>query len=293
MAFDCPMRQLTKLAVAATALVLGGIGTAGHANDDLAPEVVQIPEGQFVAGSNAKEREFGYVLDEKAYGHSVTRKNGWYDRERKRTNVSLPSYSVMRDLVTNEQYLTFVQETGHATPQISSNAWKKQGLIHPYKRVLKFLWKNGRFPEGREHHPVVLVTWDDGKAYAEWLSAKTGRQWRLPSELEWEKAARGKMGYIFPWGNDWSPEVLNSHDKGPFDTVPVGSYPSGASPYGVNDVAGQVFEWTSTTAGNNRFLVKGGSWDDKGCGVCRAAARHSRPRQLKHILVGFRLVANE
>ena len=73
----------------------------------------------------------------------------------------------------------------------------------------------------------------------------------------------------------------------------MGSYPSGASPFGLLDGAGQVFEWTSTPKGKSRYLVKGGSWDDKGCGVCRPAARHGRPKYIKHILIGFRLVMEE
>jgi formylglycine-generating enzyme required for sulfatase activity len=72
--------------------------------------------------------------------------------------------------------------------------------------------------------------------------------------------------------------------------VPVGRIRAGASPYGLLDGAGQVFEWTATPAGPGRHIVKGGSWDDKGCGVCRPAARHGRPDNIKHILIGFRLV---
>jgi len=112
----------------------------------------------------------------------------------------------------------------------------------------------------------------------------------LPSELEWEKAARGTDGRIFPWGNIFDPAKLNSHDRGPFDTTPVGRYPTGANPFGLLDAAGQVFEWTSSAAGAGRAIVKGGSWDDRGCGVCRPAARHARPVMIKHILIGFRLV---
>lgn len=89
---------------------------------------------------------------------------------------------------------------------------------------------------------------------------------------------------------DVDPAHLNSHDAGPFDTTPVGRYSAGASPYGLLDAAGQVFEWTATAADPGRALVKGGSWDDKGCGVCRPAARHGRPVEIKHILIGLRLV---
>ncbi|MGY8993981.1 MAG: formylglycine-generating enzyme family protein [Rhodospirillales bacterium] len=94
----------------------------------------------------------------------------------------------------------------------------------------------------------------------------------------------------FPWGNDYDPARLNSNDLGPFDTSPVGEYPAGVSPYGMLDTAGQVFEWTASGAGDGRHFVKGGSWDDKGCGICRLAARQPRPEGIKHILVGFRLI---
>lgn len=98
---------------------------------------------------------------------------------------------------------------------------------------------------------------------------------------------RGKQGRYFPWCNGFNPKKLNSADAGPFDTEAVGQYPQGTSPYGLLDGAGQVYEWTATTQGAKRSIVKGGSWDDKGCGVCRAAARHSRPNNLKHILIGL------
>ena len=89
----------------------------------------------------------------------------------------------MRDLVTNRQYLEFVRETGRGIPSIKPGAWKAQGLIHPYKRALRHMWRRGTFPEGRADHPVVMATWDDANAYAAWLSKKTGRKWRLPTEL--------------------------------------------------------------------------------------------------------------
>jgi formylglycine-generating enzyme required for sulfatase activity len=137
---------------------------------------------------------------------------------------------------------------------------------------------------------VVLVSHDDAGAYAAWFSEITGETWRLPTEIEWEKAARGLGAFTFPWGNEWDPEALNSHDQGPFDTEPVGSYLHGASPFDMLDAAGQVYEWTASPGNEGRYVVKGGSWDDKGCGVCRPAARHARPEALKHILIGFRLI---
>jgi len=254
------------------------------------PHLINIPAGVFIHGSDRDEREIAYQLDEKAYGHSRTRTNGWYDTEIPKTTSLSLSYEIMANLVSNANYNTFIQETGHPAPKVSKKIWEGYDLIHPYEETLRFSWKNDVIPQGRGQHPVVLVSWLDAKAYADWLSAKTGRNWHLPTERQWEKAARGTDGRNFPWGNNFTPQNLNSHDTGPFDTLPVGQFSQGKSPFGMLDAAGQVFEWTLNQPTNNRYIVKGGSWDDRGCGVCRPAARHSRPRSLKHILIGFRLV---
>ena len=219
------------------------------------------------------------------------RDSKWYEREAPRGPAETAAYEITVSPITNAEYAAFVAATGHPAPDVDPETWKGYRLIHPYERTRRHAWSNGKPPAGREQHPVVLVSHADAEAYAAWLSSVTGRRWRLPSEAEWEKAARGADGLRFPWGDDWDPKLANSHDLGPFDTVPVGRFPAGASPFGLLDAAGQVFEWTVTPAGKGRYLVKGGSWDDSGCGVCRPAARHGRPEALKHILVGFRLVA--
>lgn len=254
------------------------------------PYTVAVPGGGFLAGSSKEERELAYSLDEAAYGHSRTREQGWYDRERPMSQVETDAFAIMQTPVTNQDYARFIEATGRAAPDVDAQTWKGYGLIHPYDRTRRHAWVDGQLPEGREDHPVVLVSHGDAEAYAAWLSEATGETWRLPTEIEWEKAARGIGAFTFPWGNDWDAEALNSHDEGPFDTQPVGSYLHGASPFDMLDAAGQVFEWTASPGNPGRFLVKGGSWDDKGCGVCRPAARHARPGDLKHILIGFRLV---
>ncbi len=282
--------DLVAAALKLCGLVLGGlIGAAAWAADT--PATVEVPAGPSILGSDTSEREYGYRLDEAAYGHDRTRRAGWYERELPRREVTVGAFAITLTPITNEQYAVFIADTGHAPPDIDAASWKSYGLVHPYERTRRHAWVGARPPDGRATHPVVLVSHDDAKAYAAWLGRRTGRAWRLPSELEWEKAARGMDGRYFPWGNSFAADRLNSHDLGPFDTMPVGLFPSGASPYGTLDMAGQVFEWTSTAAGDGRFIVKGGSWDDKGCGVCRAAARHGRSATLKHILIGFRLVA--
>lgn len=270
--------------------ILLGLGLGAGPGEPPAPGVVVIPAGPFLMGSDDAERRAAYDLDEAAYGHDATRRQRWYDRELPRQIATTGSYAIMRRPVTNDLYARFAAATSRPVPHVDRTSWESYGLIHPYARVERYLWRDGAPPPGRGDHPVVLVSHGDTEAFAAWLSSETGQMWRLPTEAEWEKAARGTDGRRFPWGDDFDPRRLNSHDGGPFDTVPAGSIEAGASPFGMLDAAGQVFEWTATPAGDGRFIVKGGSWDDKGCGVCRPAARHSRPRALKHIVIGFRLL---
>lgn len=254
------------------------------------PALVEIPAGPYIRGSDGDEREAAYRLDEAAYGHSRTRSGRWYEAEVPRRTDETSAFRITKTPITNAQYRAFVEAMGHPAPDVDPETWKGYGLIHPYERTRRHAWADGMPPAGRDSHPVVLVSHADAQAYARWLSAETGATWRLPEEAEWEKAVRGTDGRRFPWGEAWDPARLNSHDLGPFDTLPVGGFPQGDSPFGLSDGAGQVFEWTATPKGAGRYLVKGGSWDDSGCGVCRPAARHSRPMDLKHILIGFRLV---
>ena len=288
------MFKARQLAVVASALLCVIVAQAAFSLAPAlgfdAPETVNVPEGAFIAGSDEAERNDAYALDEAAYGHSRTRESGWYANERARGEATTGAFAITITPITNAQYADFLRATGRAAPDVDAPTWKRYGFVHPFERTRRHAWVNGAPPAGRETHPVVLVSHEDALAYAAWLSAETGRHWRLPTELEWEKAARGTDGRRFPWGDRFEPVRLNSHDAGPFDTMPVGSFPAGASPYGALDMAGQVFEWTASEGNPGRFIVKGGSWDDKGCGVCRAAARHARPAEVRHILIGFRLV---
>lgn len=254
-----------------------------------APDTKDIPAGVFIFGSDAAEREYAYELDEISYGHTRTRDQKWYDSEPDKQTLSANQFHITTSPITNDQYWQFIKATNHPAPDVDQNTWQGYGLIHPYQRTLRHKWVNEAPPPGRERHPVVLVSYDDAVMYAQWLSKTTGDTWRLPTETEWVKAARGPDGWQFPWGDLYDASKLNSHDNGPFDTVDVGSA-SEPNTYGLVDAAGQVFEWTQTTQEARRAWVKGGSWDDKGCGVCRPSARHGRPKDLKHILIGFRLI---
>ena len=140
-------------------------------------------------------------------------------------------------------------------------------------------WKEGKIPEGKENHPAVYVSWEGGQKYCEWMTKETGRETKLPTEAQWEKAARGPKGFMYPWGNDWNPRNCNwqgtwagkyglrvDRNEGvPTDqwmafiksekytkeicgelaglTMPVGSFPKDRSFYGCHDMAGNAYEW--------------------------------------------------
>ena len=273
----------------AVGCVVAFVGSAHvHAAENGLPEMVHIPSGWFWQGSNSVERQYAYQIDEQVYGHDISRRNRWYDLENDKWHVHLLAYDIGKTPVTNAQYAVFIEETGYPAPDITQEDWERQGLIYTYDTIAPFLWQKGMHPRGRGDHPVVLVSWQDANAYVDWLSNKTGESWHLPDELHWEKATRGPDGTFYPWGNIFDASRLNSADNGPFDTMPVGRFEAG--PYGVLDGVGQVFEWTSSSSQPGYRVVKGGSWDDRGCGVCRPAARHGRPEYLKHILIGFRVM---
>ncbi len=293
------MIKLARYALATSSLcqhllsvLLCVIGAQANAAANDIPALIEIPAGIFIVGSDAVEREWAYRLDESAYHEPITREQGWYAGELPRQSVHSETYCITATPITNRQYAAFIAATRHRAPGVDRNTWASYNLIHPFQSTQRFAWKDRKPPQGREAHPVVLVSLADAQSYAAWLTQQTGYPWRLPTEQEWEKAMRSTDGRYFPWGNEYDPSRLNSADAGPFDTTPAGQYASGSSPFGVLDGAGQVYEWTTTPQGTGRSIVKGGSWDDKGCGVCRVAARHSRPNTLKHILIGFRLVRN-
>ncbi|MHA1536176.1 MAG: SUMF1/EgtB/PvdO family nonheme iron enzyme, partial [Alphaproteobacteria bacterium] len=153
--------------MAAVLLALAGCGGLVQAREAvLAPGVIDIPAGPYIAGSDAGEREAAYRLDEKGYGHSVTRKQGWYDNEAPRRRVTLPAFSIAATPITNRQYLVFVRASGHRAPGVDARTWAGYRLIHPYRRTRKFVWKDGRPPAGRLDHPVVMVSHGDARAYA-------------------------------------------------------------------------------------------------------------------------------
>ena len=184
--------------------------------------------------------------------------------------------------VTNSAYHKFVEATGHAAP--------------PH-------WAQGHWRELMGDHPVVNVSWNDAVAYCRWLTSVTGQSHRLPTEAEWEKAARGAEGYIYPWGNEFDEKRCNCWEAGIGRTTPVNAFPAGASPYGVMDMSGNVWEWCRSLytpypycADDGREVLKvegwrvlrGGSWYDAEWGARAARRLSSDPHRISHN-TGFRV----
>lgn len=242
--------------------------------------MVVVAAGPLWAGSDAAERARAGALSSPA-----VRGAQWFDAEQARRQQTLPAFCIDRWLVSQAEYAALVAATGHRPPGITREAYRRQGfLVHDYDgTVTRYLWQHGRPPPALAEHPVVLVSAEDAEAYCRWRHPAL----RLPTELEWEKAARGDDGRIFPWGDAWDPTRLNSADGGPGGTTPVTRYPTGASPYGLLDAVGNVFQWTASTFEDGRRVLKGCAWDDEP-GLCRPAFRHGRPPGSRHVLIGFR-----
>jgi iron(II)-dependent oxidoreductase len=165
--------------------------------------------------------------------------------------VDLPAFEIDQFEVTNADFAQFVEATGYQTDA------EKEGRSKN--------WRDDA--EGKDNHPVVRVSWNDAVAYCEWLGK------RLPTEAEWEKAARGTDGRMYPWGDEWDPSKANVKETGLRGTAAVGSFGTGTSPYGVEDMAGNVWEWTAdwyepypgstyqTEYFGQKFkVVRGGGW---------------------------------
>lgn len=242
--------------------------------DVIIPPLCYVPAGDFLMGSDPRQ-------DKEAF--NAEKPQHW---------VTLAAYQIAKFPVTVAEYAAFVLNGGREPTTKDHMTWAKQ-LQHP-------------------DHPVVCVQWRDAIAYAAWLTKVTGQAWRLPTEAEWEKAARwdsrGK-GYacIYPWGDQFDRNLCNVNVSNIRTTSEVGKYPRGASPYAVLDMAGNVWEWTSSIfipypydphdgredplSGNNRVL-RGGAWllEPR---VARTACRNNEhPEQFAGFFydVGFRLL---
>jgi formylglycine-generating enzyme required for sulfatase activity len=206
--------------------------------------------------------------------------------------IYLEAFWTDRYEVTNAQYAEFLNATQGDPGRCGGHICADTKVENPDSHLL---YEEGRYvaERGYEDHPVTEVSWYGAKAYCEHYGK------RLPSEAEWEKTARGTDGATYPWGEEFDPHKLNSDDR-VGDTTPVGSYPDGASPYGVFDMAGNVWEWVadwydaypgsayrSPFFGHKYKVVRGGSWNHPGDDA-RCARRDIAHPDRRLRVVGFR-----
>jgi serine/threonine protein kinase len=154
--------------------------------------------------------------------------------EKPRHVVHLDDFWMDRYEVTNEQFSRFLNEEGNQKEDDAT--W-----VNVEGEGSNIVYEDGQYSprSGYEDHPVTYVSWYGAQSYCQWVGK------RLPTEAEWEKAARGTDRRIWPWGNDWNEDKVNSSEAGPGHTTAVGSYPDGASPYGCMDMAGNAWEWVA------------------------------------------------
>jgi formylglycine-generating enzyme required for sulfatase activity len=261
---------------------------------DLAPELALIPAGEFLMGAEDGE-----------------------DDERPIHRVHLDDFLIGVRPVTSAEYARFVRDTGHRSPAIYDLPVVVTAGGPERERSFRligaaYVWEDGQPPRDRLDHPVTLVRHDDAAAYCSWLSAVTGRPFRLPTEAEWEKAARGGAeSKRYPWGDRLDRNMANflvdPALKATQGTTPCRSYPANA--HGLFDMAGNVWEWvsdwydaryyatgeprnpTGPAAGHLR-LVRGGSWLVADVRMLSCSHRHKVPPDTYSYAIGFRVACS-
>jgi formylglycine-generating enzyme required for sulfatase activity len=253
----------------------------------LLPTFIHIPAGAFLMGT--PERELSALA--KAYGG--TRES--YREESPQFSLHLPAFAIARAPVTNALYAAFAAASGARLP---------------------ITWRGGQPPKHLLDHPVVDVTWEEANAFCGWLNQVIADYQstqstvynlqsaiRLPTEAEWERAARGTDGRTFPWGGGWDAAKANTREAGRGGTSPVVAYPAGASPEGCLDMCGNVWEWTASLdrlypydphdgredpRAPGRRIMRGGCYANPR-GYARCACRFRMPPTIRNEFLGFRL----
>jgi toxoflavin biosynthesis protein ToxD len=257
---------------------------------DLLPAFINIPAGAFLLGT--PKRDLSALA--KAYGG--TRES--YREESPQHTLILPAFEIARIPVTNTLYAAFVTATNAHAPSA---------------------WRGPQPPAALRDHPVVDVSWDEANAFCLWINQEIENarvededsfsilhsqfSIRLPTEAEWERAARGIDGRAFPWGDAWDATRANTRESGIAGTTPAGAYPSGASAAGCLDMAGNVWEWTASLDLPYPYAADDGREDPRapgrrilrgGCyanphGFARCACRFRLLPTVRNLFMGFRL----
>ena len=241
---------------------------SGLKEDDVPVGMVLIPAGEFIMGSTERDGLIGVEIGvDELPQHSVF----------------LPAFFIDRYEVTNREFKAFREETDYPPSALLT------------KREFTDI-----YPIPEDNHPVLDVNWFDASAYCRWIGK------RLPTEAEWEKAARGTDRRYWPWGNEPDPKKTNTRESGRYWTAPVGTHPMDISPYGGYDMAGNAMEWTDswydaypgstlnrTAFGKSFKVLKGASWGIEFSPFSRVSHRHSVLAQLAQPDFGFRCAKDE
>ena len=261
---------------------------------ELIPETVVIPAGDFLMGSDEGEAD-----------------------ERPVHRAHVDDFAIGVQPVTNAEYARFVRETDHRVPAVyelplvvTAGGGDREDLFR--RTSSPYAWRHAEPPRERLDHPVTLVRWEDAMKYCEWLTAITGRQFRLPTEAEWEKACRGGLrAQRYPWGERFDQKMANflsdpaqKHQHG---TTPCRAFP--ANGYGLFDAVGNVWEWVQDwysadayaeearrnppgpAAGRLR-LVRGGAWLVADIRMLRCSHRQKVPPDTYSYAIGFRVASS-
>lgn len=268
-----PTRTVAERLAAGTALAVMGD-----------PRIDDVPVTCHVAGGVVRVGlPKAAVTDVADEWRHVGVEDSWIQKETPEHDVLLSEFWICRYPVTNGEYVRFLRETD----------WPRRPTT----------WTLGAYPFERSNHPVAGIDPESADQYASWLSERSGHPWRLPTEYEWEHAAKGFDGRDYPWGDHFDENAANTRESGIHTTSPVGAFPAGVSPFGAQDMAGNVEEFVADdyrpypdgptvddhltqTLGGYR-VARGGSFSRFG-DLCRTRRRHGAfPGPLYPI--GFRL----
>ncbi|MBN1200414.1 MAG: SUMF1/EgtB/PvdO family nonheme iron enzyme [Anaerolineae bacterium] len=225
-------------------------------------------------------------------GGRTTLKPGGYLAEP--TDFAVAAFTIARYPVTNRQYAAFIEAAGYA----NRVWWTDPGWAIKEQKG----WSAPRFWESGGYMgadcPVIAVSWYEAIAFCRWLSDASGQSISLPTEQQWQRAAQGDDGREFPWGNETPHELLCNWNRDVNRTSPVTRYPDGASPYGVMDMSGNVWEWcltgwesgTTSLDSSERRVARGGCWINDSPLTLRVTLRDGPYPVDAYNLCGFRCV---
>lgn len=288
------MRSFILLTAAIVLAPTAMLQSASNSVNDGFGELVHVPAGSFKMGDNFGDGE---------------------PRERPVHTVDLDAFYIAKFETTNGQWRKFRDDPGYDDPKYWPNGW-----VVPKDQVPYWTQANnhgGGTPDS-DDYPVIGINWDSATAYCNWVSAKTGKKYRLPTEAEWEKAARGMDQRRYPWGNAIDPAFANYVGAQRFDTVRIVGFhdgskrgdlqtKSGASPYGAHDMAGNLMEWCQDWYSRGYYSVspkknpkgpdtgvyrvlRGGTFFEEPFSLRSYARSAAWPSVQSHRMIGFRVV---